>query len=165
MAKNRDKLFQEALREYGPMLSRIAGAYEFDPDLRLDLTQDMALALWQALPKFEGRSSLKTFAARIAHYRGIDHVSREKRKPKTAPPHREVPAPGPGLDVQLARKQQGLALLKAVQNLPLPLRQVATLALEGFEPREIADSLGITANNASVRLNRAKAALKKELGQ
>lgn len=163
MAKTRDTLFRETLEEFGPMLNRIASAYEFDPDLRLDLVQEMALGLWQALPKFEGRSSLKTFVARIAHYRGIDHVARETRRPKTTSNIPEIVAPGPGLEHEIARAQENRTLVKAVQNLKLPLRQVATLALEGFEAREIAESLGITPNNAAVRLARAKTALKKEL--
>lgn len=147
------------------MLTRIAGSYEFDTELQKDLVQDIALALWQALPNFEGRASLKTFAARIAHYRGIDHVTKEKKRPKIAAKLPDIPEPGPGLEDRAHRKSQVRALIKAVQKLPLNLRQVATLALEGFEAREIAEALGITANNAAVRLARAKAALKKELGQ
>lgn len=165
MAKDREKLFQAALKDFGPMLNRIGSAYEFDPELRRDLVQEMALALWRALPKFEGRASLKTFAARIAHYRGVDHVAREKRRPRTTSQFPDIPEPGPGLDVETDRKQQAQVLIKAVQKLPLPLRQVATLALEGFEAREIGEALGISANNASVRLKRAKDELKKELGK
>ena len=49
--------------------------------------------------------------------------------------------------------------MKAVRELKLSQRQVVTLALEGFSHGEIADMLGITENNATVRFARAKAAL------
>jgi RNA polymerase sigma-70 factor (ECF subfamily) len=51
-------------------------------------------------------------------------------------------------------------LQDAVRSLPLALRQTVTLALEGFSQQEIAETLGISANNAGVRLNRARNALK-----
>jgi RNA polymerase sigma-70 factor (ECF subfamily) len=38
-------------------------------------------------------------------------------------------------------------------------------AWEGLEPKEVAVVLGITANAAAVRLSRARAALRKELGK
>jgi DNA-directed RNA polymerase specialized sigma24 family protein len=39
-------------------------------------------------------------------------------------------------------------------------RQVLTLALEDLAPAEIAAVLGVTENNAAVRLNRARKALR-----
>ena len=54
-------------------------------------------------------------------------------------------------------------LLAAVRRLPLPLRQVTIQTLEGFTPAEIAEVLGVNANTVSIRLTRAKAALRKEM--
>lgn len=163
MKTDQDQLFQEVLAKYGPMLGRIAASYERDPDLRNDLLQEMALALWRALPKFEARSSLKTFVARVAHYRGASHVAREMRHTGThvleADVVSDMPAPEVAISVKLDRDK----LMQAVRRLPLKLSQVATLALEGFEAREVAEALGISANNASVRLARAKETLRKEL--
>ena len=51
-------------------------------------------------------------------------------------------------------------LARAVAALPLTLRQTVTLMLEGLTPREIGDVLGITENNANVRLARARQALR-----
>ena len=52
--------------EHGPLISRIAMSYEADPALREDLTQQIFLAVWQALPSYRADASLKTFIARIA---------------------------------------------------------------------------------------------------
>ena len=47
-----------------------------------------------------------------------------------------------------------------MRQLPLGLRQPAVLTLEGFTPAEIAEMLGLTANGVSIRLTRARAALR-----
>ena len=47
-------------------------------------------------------------------------------------------------------------LLEASRQLPLPLRQVLLLQLEGFEYKEIADMLGISVDNVGVRAHRAR---------
>jgi RNA polymerase sigma-70 factor (ECF subfamily) len=53
----------------------------------------------------------------------------------------------------------------AVRDLPLPLRQVAVLTLEGLAPQDIAAVLGITANAVAIRLSRAREALRSRLGE
>lgn len=163
MQKHQDRLLADVLAEYGPMLGRIAATYEHDPDLRKDLLQEMALALWRALPTFEKRSSLKTFVARIAHFRGSSHVAKEMRRPNARPLDEEAAMGMPAPEIEVSDKIDRDKLMVAVRKLPLKLSQVATLALEGFEAREVADALGISANNASVRLARAKELLCKEL--
>lgn len=163
VTRNQDQMLADVLKEYGPMLGRIASSYERDPELRKDLLQEMALALWRALPKFEQRSSLKTFVARIAHFRGSSHVAKEMRKPNATPLIDDVDGAVCLPEVEVSDKLDRDKLMQAVRRLPLKLSQVATLALEGFEAREVAEALGISANNASVRLARAKELLRKEL--
>src|SRR5688572_51114 len=70
---------EAVLREHGPMLARIAGSYESERARRDDLLQEITVAVWRALPSWRGDASLRTFAARVAHNRAIDHLAREKR--------------------------------------------------------------------------------------
>ena len=51
-----------------------------------------------------------------------------------------------------------------MQSLPIGLRQVVVLTLEGLSHAEVADIVGITENNVAVRLTRARAALSRLLG-
>ena len=67
--------FERIVADYGPLISRIAMSYEADPTLREDLTQQIFLAVWQALPSYRGDSSLKTFIARVAQNRSISFVA------------------------------------------------------------------------------------------
>ena len=47
----------------------------------------------------------------------------------------------------------------AVRELPLGLRQVVVLTLEGLSNAEVADVVGISENNVAVRMTRARAEL------
>jgi hypothetical protein len=71
------------------------------------------------------------------------------------------PAPDP--EKEYAREQRNQMLTGAVRRLPIAYRQTMILALEGLDSTEISQILGITENNAGVRLNRAKQLLKKAL--
>ncbi|NVJ98309.1 MAG: sigma-70 family RNA polymerase sigma factor [Alphaproteobacteria bacterium] len=145
------------------MLSRIVASYEADPALQQELLQEVSLALWQALRKYRGEGSLKAYAARIAQNRCISHVAKAAKAPRQAELDENLPSMAGGPEEDVSRIQQREALLGAVRALPLPLRQVTTLALEGFSHREIAETLNISENNAMVRFSRAKAELKKTM--
>lgn len=64
----------------------------------------------------------------------------------------------------LSIEQRRERLQAAVQSLPMGLRQVVVLTLEGLSHAEVADVVGITENNVAVRLTRARAALSRRLG-
>ena len=73
MSERAEVRFGRLLQEHGPALNRLAAGYEWDPVERQDLLQDIALAIWRALPAFRGESSERTFVFRIAHNRGLTH--------------------------------------------------------------------------------------------
>ena len=155
----------DILEAYGPMLARIVASFEADPALQQDLLQDVSLALWQALPSFRGDGQIKAFVAKVAQNRCLTHVAKEMRVPKPVEISEQIQGGGPSVEVVLADKQQRQMLIQAVRKLPLTLRQVTTLALEGFGPKEIAGMTGITDTNVSVRLGRAKKRLKELLAE
>jgi RNA polymerase sigma factor (sigma-70 family) len=161
-----EQRFDRILRLYGPALSRLAYGYEKVAGPRDELVQEIALAIWQALPHFRGECSERTFIYRIAHNRGLTHVC--KRRPESdpiedLPPSREPVDPRPHPEEQVAFANQRHRLWAAIQRLPLVYRQVIMLMLEDLSHAEIADVLGITETNVAVRLNRARKALKESL--
>jgi len=157
--------FKQTLQSHGAMLSRIVASYEADPALQQELMQEVSLALWQALPKFQGTGSLKAYVARIAQNRCITHVGKAVRRPKQAVLDENLASRAESVEETIERAQKRECLLAAVRSLPVPLRQVTTLALEGFSHKEIAEALSISENNAMVRFSRAKTALKSQLSQ
>ena len=147
---------------HGAGLSRVAASYAFSPQEREDLTQEIALAIWRALPSFRGDSSERTFVFRIAHNRGLSLVSRRRTEMRTEPI--EIADPGPDPEARAHQAQRRQRLLVAIRSLPVGFRQVLTLALEGLPHVEIGDILGIAENNVAVRLSRARNALRAILG-
>jgi RNA polymerase sigma factor (sigma-70 family) len=155
--------FERIVAEYGPLISRIAMSYEADPTLREDLTQQIFLAVWQALPSFRADSSLKTFIARVAQNRSISFVTKQVRQPRLAELPERLEADTPNPEEEAIEVNEREMLLAATRRLPLPQREVIILVLEGFSYPEIADMLDIAPNALALRLSRAKTALKSML--
>jgi RNA polymerase sigma-70 factor (ECF subfamily) len=156
--------YDRVLREQGPALRRLAASYERDASRRDDLFQEICLALWQALPRFRGEASERTFVFRVAHNRGITHRFRGARVTQVdLEEAEEIPAPGRGPDEETLEGERRARLTRALHALPLSYNQVLTLALEGLPAREIGEVLGLTENNVGVRLSRARSTLRRLL--
>lgn len=153
------------LRQNLGLLYRVAASYEADLGRREDLLQDICLAIWQATPRFEARSSFKTFALRVAHNRGISHGVRAARSPRWVDLAED--APSQALDPAAATERALLqeSLMAAVRQLRVEQRQIVVLALEGLSYQEISDVLDLSVSNVGVRLNRAKARLREVLNE
>jgi RNA polymerase sigma factor (sigma-70 family) len=143
-------------------LGQIAGAHAQTQAEREDLEQEIALALWQALPGFRGESSLRTFVHRIArycHYRVLRRRSRMHLEPYVD----ALPDASEGAESWLTRVEQHEKLERALDRLPDGPRGALALRLQGKSYAEIAEALGISEHNVSVRLVRAKQRIASEL--
>ena len=158
-----DDRFERVVQTYGAALRRLAGAWTRDPAAQEDLLQEILIALWRALPRFRGEAAERTFVFRIAMNRALTH--RYRQPPAAAPLDTalEIVDPGRTPEAAAAAAEQRARLLAALHALPPPPRQILALSLEGLSTREIADVLGITENNAAVRLSRARRALQEAM--
>ena len=154
--------FDRLVAANGPALTRLAASYTDTPSDRDDLLQEIAMALWQALPRFRGECSERTFLFRIAHNRAIAHMARSRSQP-VAGEEVEVHDPAPDPEAGLVRAQRVEHLRQTIHQLPLAYRQVITLSLEGLGYGEIAEVLGISESNVGVRLTRARQILRESL--
>jgi RNA polymerase sigma factor (sigma-70 family) len=125
--------------------------------------QEIALAIWGALPRFRGECSERTFLFRIAHNRAIAHLSRRRLPIVESGVELEIEDTTPDPESALSSEEQGTRLLAAIQRLPVAYAQVVTLMLEGLSYEEIADVLGISESNVGARLTRARATLRRLL--
>jgi len=155
--------FENVLREYQGLLGRVASSYEHNEALQQELLQEIAVAVWQALPKFQGKAGVKTYVLKIAHNRAVSHVVHHTKNPKAETYFEDTQvSQDSGFSCpehNQARQQQLQILLNAVRTLPLKTRQVVTLSLEGLSYREISEVTGMNTNQIGVTLNRAKATL------
>jgi RNA polymerase sigma-70 factor (ECF subfamily) len=163
-----EQQFERILDEHGAAISRLAYSYEVVAGIREELVQEMALAIWKALPHFRGECSERTFVFRIAHNRGLTHVRRRRAPQQSLDDLEEADEPvdaRPHPDEQLAQMKQRERLASAVQSLPVVHKQIIVLMLEGLSHAEIGEVLGITENNVAVRLTRARKVLKETMGE
>jgi RNA polymerase sigma factor (sigma-70 family) len=154
--------FTELLGSHGRGLSRMAGSYARSTAEREDLEQDIALALWQALPKFRGESKLETFAYRVARYCCYRHARRRGRMPTDAEALTRLGDPH-DLEQQLLQADTRAEVERALAELPGSLESTLSLHLSGLSYAEIAEQLGISERNVSVRLTRARHKLRAQL--
>ena len=75
-----DETYREASAVYGGALSRLARGYEAEPEKQGDLLQEIHIAIWKSLGRFNGACSLRTWVFRIAHNVAASHVLRERRR-------------------------------------------------------------------------------------
>jgi RNA polymerase sigma-70 factor (ECF subfamily) len=145
-----------------------------------DALQDALLRAWRALPRFEGRSSVRSWLYRIATNTCLDLAGRRPKRVLPidhGPPSDAHDGPGPPLietawvepypDTALTYEQREgveLAFIAAVQH--LPARQRAVLILRevlGFSAAEVAEALETTSASVNSALQRARAAVDQKL--
>lgn len=158
-----EQRFDALLRAHGPSLARLAASYARRAGEHDDLFQEIAFAIWRALPGFRGECSERTFVFRVAHNRGISYLARRRTPAGTNDDDAELPDRRPNPEQALSASEESERLAHAVQGLPVRHRQVVTLALEGLSYGEIADVLGISETNVGARLTRARQMLRELL--
>jgi RNA polymerase sigma-70 factor (ECF subfamily) len=161
------KRYEEASALYGAALERVARAYEPDPDRRLDLLQEIHIALWRSLGGFDGRCSLRTWVYRVAHNTATSQVLRRRASTPTFVSLDELasmPAEGSAeADVDQQRViDRVLALIHALAPLD---RQVILLYLEGMDAAAIGDITGLSSGNVATKVHRIKKILSQRFHQ
>jgi RNA polymerase sigma-70 factor (ECF subfamily) len=150
--------FEDLLRRHLAAIRRQVACYTRDPAEREDLVQDIAMALWTALPRFRGDASERTWLYRVAHNTAISHTARRHRRALREQPGDlpELPAPAATQESTAIDTEQRARLWAAVGALPLLDRQVIVLHLEGLTAAEIETVTGLSAGSIATRLTRAR---------
>ncbi|OLC06969.1 MAG: hypothetical protein AUH41_11425 [Gemmatimonadetes bacterium 13_1_40CM_66_11] len=159
-----DADFDAVIRAHGDALERVAWGYVDNASDRDDLVQEILMALWRALPRFRGESSVRTFVLRVAHNRGITFALRRRRF-EDLPEDGRLADPAPLAEERLIEEQHRDRLLRAIRHLPAAQRQAVMMHLEGLSQREIAELQDTSEGNVGVRLTRARKALRALLAE
>lgn len=158
---DQDQRYLEAAQAYGGALQRLARAMEAHPERRRDLLQEMHVALWRSLAKFDGRCSLKTWVYRVGHNVASTHVGREMRRNRGLVGEAAI-GPVAALDNPASdyEREDALERLNAwIRALKPADRQVMTLYLEELDAPAIAEITGFTPGAVTTRISRLKARL------
>ena len=160
--------FWEIYDQYYAKVRRFILALVKDPWTADDLIQETFLRVQQNLGTLKNPSKLSSWIFRIAYNLCQDHFRQGKagrRKESTSLEQTE------GLEEafiqegfiqkELEQREMGRCVQNQIDLLPEPLRAVLVLfEIMECSHREIADILGITAENVKVRLHRARKKLK-----
>ncbi len=166
-------LFTEHRERVRRSLVRLVGEAEAD-----DLVQEVFVRVTRALPEFRGEASVTTWILRIARGVGLDHLrsrrhGEAKRTVSLTPAESETdndadPVPEPHEEAEAPRRlvhaEMSTCVREYVARLAPEHRSVIELKdLEGLTSQEIAARLGVSVDNAKIRLHRARQALRREL--
>ena len=159
---------EQLWQQHAAGIVRTLASYESDPQLREDLAQEVFCAIAQSVQRITAAEHPRAYLYRIAHNVAVDHIARQVRE--KAEPHEpeqlaqlqeQSPEAGAHCPAEQAQQnQQQAALMRAVQALAAPYRQVIVLLLEDLNANEIAEVLQISAGAVRVRINRAKTELR-----
>lgn len=142
--------------------ARILGTQATRDDID-DLTQDIFVQAWRALPRFRADAKFSTWLHRLATNMAIKQWHRRKRGawlsaaedlPAPVSAGLRDDAPGPGMQIQT--RAQGLALRTAIDTLPEKQRTVVLLHyFEDYACEEVAQMVGCSIGTVWSRLHYA----------
>lgn len=159
-----DHRYLNAAEEYAPALDRLARGYEADPDRRRDLLQEIHLALWRSMTRFDGRCSLRTWVYRVAHNAAASHIARNRRvNAMRLVSLEELAEVCSSEDQQEAfGNQQAIGrLTEMIRSLESPDRQVMLLYLEDVDAVAIGEVTGLSPGAVATRIHRIKTVISK----
>jgi RNA polymerase sigma-70 factor (ECF subfamily) len=123
-----------------------------------DTLQDTLVKVWQGSAGFKGRSTVSTWACRVAMNGGLSSL-RAGRNQALGPAMAVVDT-----EAVWESRREAETVREAVMDLPIPLRAVIVLReYEDFSYRSIAEVLGIPIGTVMSRLHTARARLRNRL--
>jgi RNA polymerase sigma-70 factor (ECF subfamily) len=143
-------------------------AYSFlrDREAAEDVTQEVFIKVWRALPRYDGRASMSTWIYTIARNASLSAL--RSRRPQSSLSDAEVMEavegvdPAPSADAGVDRA----AILRLVEQLPTRQRQVIMLFyMEEQSHEEVAAMLAMPVGTVKTLLHRARARLSAAAGE
>jgi RNA polymerase sigma-70 factor (ECF subfamily) len=157
-ALGQEERYAEAAAVFGPALERLARAYERDPDKRRDLLQEIHIALWRSLGRFDAQCSLRTWVYRVAHNTATSKVLRRlTNAPAIVALDDSLESVAASSEENLLDRRLALERLHELIRRLKPLdRQVMLLYLEQMDAASIAEITGLSAANVATKVRRIK---------
>ena len=163
----RKATFLRLISTYERALQRLAAAYASSRSDQEDIVQEIAMGLWQAIPRFRGEASERTWLYRIAHNTATTAAAKLRRRDRTESELNEAVDPpasnASSADERLIQQQKRELLLKAMRELPAIDRQILALHLEDLSYREIQEITGLSEGAVATRLSRLRDRLAREI--
>ncbi len=163
---SRQDTFARLMEQYTPAIRRLAGAYLRNQVDREDLVQEIAVAIWRAIPAFRKASSERTWLYRIAHNVAISSSAKLRRHSRLESPLDNDFDPAsklPDAEHELEAGQRRRWLIESIRSLPALDRQIVVLHLENLSYAEIEQVTGLSETAIAARLTRIRTRLKEQI--
>ena len=159
MASKNEHDFVKLLNEHQNIIHKICRLYTKGEAEHNDLFQEISIQLWKSFSRFEGKSKFSTWMYRVGLNTAITLYRKEKNRVNTQPINEAITGIksidyDPRQDEQLNWLYQKIEMFSEID------KALVLLYLENKRYDEIAETLGITAVNARVKMNRIKSRLK-----
>jgi RNA polymerase sigma-70 factor (ECF subfamily) len=161
MTNEKNLLFESLHKDYQPMVLQMClGFMKGDIDLAKDLSQEIYINIWNALDKFKGASSYKTWIYRITVNTCLKYIRDKKDNNKVSVDEIVYRISNESSD-QTENSHQ--SLYNAIGQLGEIDRLIIMMVLDELEYEEISSVIGLSAVNLRVKIHRIKKNLKKIL--
>jgi RNA polymerase sigma-70 factor (ECF subfamily) len=157
MPTTQEQHFIQQLQAHQAIVHKVCNMYVHDITEREDLFQEISGQAWKAFASFRGDAKFSTWLYRVAINTAVAHYRKQKRTITTITAD-SFPTIAQSDDT--LEKQQAIAMYKAIAALPPVDKALVMLYLDDFSYADIGETLGITANNVAVKMNRLKQKLK-----
>lgn len=147
--------------QHAPHIDAVVRRLCGDPELAADISQEVWMQIFRALPSYRGDSQFGTWAHRIAVNRTLNALRKIRRVAKL-----EVDIEDDSASIELDTDRAGIAesIEQAMERLSPGARAVFVLHdIEGYTHGEIGAELGITPGGSKSQLFKARAKLRKLL--
>jgi RNA polymerase sigma factor (sigma-70 family) len=159
--------FETLVRATASTVCGIALAITGDVQASEDVSQEVFLKAWRALPQLRDPASFPGWLRQLARNRARQHVRSRTRRHQRVQPTAPAPVADPsGLapDELLARREEDEAVQAALMALPDEAREVLVLYhREGRSTAQVAQLLELSEPAVRKRLSRARAALRDDV--
>jgi RNA polymerase sigma-70 factor (ECF subfamily) len=150
--------FLDLVHANAARLRKIARVYAESAEGQRDLYQDILVALWRALPSFDGEAQRSTWLYRVALNTALSH-DRKRAVRAEATLRSDHPMWSSGLPAptdSLERQDQLDRLYAAIDRLDTMDKTLVMMYLDDASYAVMADVLGISENYVGVKLHRIK---------
>jgi RNA polymerase sigma-70 factor, ECF subfamily len=149
-----EKEFIELLNKHKAILHKICNVYFFRNPSKEDYYQEIVIRLWKSYPSFKNQSAFSTWLYRVALNTAIDILRKENLRP---------------INIELSKNEYNISedeypdgsdkkdlLYLAINRLSDAEKAIIILYLDDYNYKEIAEIIGVSENNAGVKINRIK---------
>lgn len=165
----RTDAYEELVRKYQAKVYSMALSFTRNREEAFDISQDVFMKAFLALPKFNLESEFGTWLYRISINQLKDALRKKKRRREVSLD--EVPElrattddPAASSEASREREYRRAQVLKGLGVLPEKYRIILTLRdIQGLSYEKIVDVLGVSPGTVDSRLHRARRLLQKKV--